>query len=190
MLRTSSRTFRTSQVYRWHWRNTTSTFVTTWNAIPRLRAFPEREVENTGSMARDHLANERTWLAWTRTALAFAALGLGLDRFDQFRQDAEHIAHVGDIANDTLASPGKLISKQSSDSTSPPNTVLTRAKPGDTEISMTTKLGVATAASASQTLSAWAPTCWLPVSSLFSLAVSGRLFFQIIPSLGRPRSNT
>jgi hypothetical protein len=53
---------------------------------------PTRSVPNTGSTARDHLANERTWLAWTRTSLAFAALGLGLDRFDLLRQDVQAVA--------------------------------------------------------------------------------------------------
>jgi putative membrane protein len=31
---------------------------------------------NEGSMARDHLANERTFLSWVRTALAFIGLGV------------------------------------------------------------------------------------------------------------------
>jgi putative membrane protein len=34
-----------------------------------------RVVENCGSEARDHLANERTFLAWVRTALALVGLG-------------------------------------------------------------------------------------------------------------------
>ncbi len=32
--------------------------------------------ENIGSAARDHLANERTFLAWVRTALAVIGLGV------------------------------------------------------------------------------------------------------------------
>lgn len=32
--------------------------------------------ENTGSLARDHLANERTYLAWLRTGMAATALGV------------------------------------------------------------------------------------------------------------------
>ncbi|HKZ29983.1 MAG TPA: DUF202 domain-containing protein [Acidimicrobiia bacterium] len=32
--------------------------------------------DNTGSIARDHLANERTFLAWVRTALAVIGLGV------------------------------------------------------------------------------------------------------------------
>ncbi len=37
-------------------------------------------VENSGSTARDHLANERTFLAWVRTALGLVGLGAVLER--------------------------------------------------------------------------------------------------------------
>ena len=36
--------------------------------------------ENTGSTARDHLASERTFLAWVRTALAVVGLGILLGK--------------------------------------------------------------------------------------------------------------
>ncbi len=36
---------------------------------------------NTGSLARDHLANERTFLAWVRTALGIVGLGVLLEKF-------------------------------------------------------------------------------------------------------------
>lgn len=35
-------------------------------------------LNNTGSVARDHLANERTYLAWIRTALAITG-GMYMD---------------------------------------------------------------------------------------------------------------
>lgn len=35
-------------------------------------------LENTQSVARDHLANERTFLAWLRTSLTFASVGVAL----------------------------------------------------------------------------------------------------------------
>ncbi|KAB2570900.1 hypothetical protein BFW01_g6390 [Lasiodiplodia theobromae] len=38
---------------------------------------------NTGSVARDHLASERTFLAWLRTGLGFIALGIAIERFSQ-----------------------------------------------------------------------------------------------------------
>jgi putative membrane protein len=37
-------------------------------------------VENEESTARDHLANERTFLAWVRTALGLVGLGVLLER--------------------------------------------------------------------------------------------------------------
>ncbi|TPX16746.1 uncharacterized protein E0L32_003687 [Thyridium curvatum] len=36
---------------------------------------------NTGSVARDHLASERTFLAWMRTGLGFVAFGIAVERF-------------------------------------------------------------------------------------------------------------
>lgn len=46
-----------------------------WSKTPLLK--------NTGSVARDHLASERTFLAWLRTGLGFVALGIGVERFSQ-----------------------------------------------------------------------------------------------------------
>jgi putative membrane protein len=36
---------------------------------------------NTESTARDHLANERTYLAWLRTGISVAALGVAIAKF-------------------------------------------------------------------------------------------------------------
>jgi uncharacterized membrane protein YidH (DUF202 family) len=46
----------------------------------RLRIPP---LANTGSTARDHLASERTFLAWLRTGLSVLALGIAVERFSQ-----------------------------------------------------------------------------------------------------------
>lgn len=46
------------------------------------RGFTEKygsvSLENKGSVARDHLALERTFLAWLRTSLAFASIGIAV----------------------------------------------------------------------------------------------------------------
>lgn len=39
------------------------------------------EVPNSGSFARDHMANERTLLAWIRTGIALIAIGLAFSKF-------------------------------------------------------------------------------------------------------------
>lgn len=44
--------------------------------------------KNTGSVARDHLAAERTFLAWIRTGLGFIALGTAIERFSRIDIDA------------------------------------------------------------------------------------------------------
>jgi putative membrane protein len=40
----------------------------------------------------DHAANERTYLAWVRTALAFMAFGLVVERFDLFVRSLPELA--------------------------------------------------------------------------------------------------
>lgn len=47
----------------------------------RLRAKP---LQNTGSVARDLLASERTFLAWARSGLGFIALGVALEKVEAF----------------------------------------------------------------------------------------------------------
>jgi uncharacterized membrane protein YidH (DUF202 family) len=48
-----------------------------------LSRFSTPIYKNTGSTARDHLASERTYLAWLRTGLGFIALGIAVERFSQ-----------------------------------------------------------------------------------------------------------
>lgn len=40
-----------------------------------------KKMENKGNLARDFLANERTFLAWMRTALHLIAIGLAIVKF-------------------------------------------------------------------------------------------------------------
>lgn len=51
--------------------------------LPQRRHFYESTVtiDNSGSTARDHLAVERTYLAWLRTAVTLLGLGLAVAKF-------------------------------------------------------------------------------------------------------------
>lgn len=47
---------------------------------PSFRCIIPKQIANTGSQLRDHQANERTFLSWTRIGLTFAAMALALSR--------------------------------------------------------------------------------------------------------------
>ena len=50
-----------------------------------LRNWVELRLENSGSVARDHLASERTFLSYMRTSLAIASSGVGESSLFLFR---------------------------------------------------------------------------------------------------------
>ncbi|KAK4246846.1 hypothetical protein C7999DRAFT_32719 [Corynascus novoguineensis] len=67
-----------------------------------LRYFKSIELENKGSVARDHLALERTFLAWLRTSLAFASIGIAITQLFRLNtspaedpKQAETLRHLG-----------------------------------------------------------------------------------------------
>lgn len=47
-----------------------------WKGV--VEKYGSVELENKGSVARDHLALERTFLAWLRTSLSFASIGIAV----------------------------------------------------------------------------------------------------------------
>ena len=65
-------------------RNNFSQFPTLATILKKGTVLPNR-----GSTARDHLANERTYLAWTRTGLALIGASLGLLKWDAQGNAAE-----------------------------------------------------------------------------------------------------
>ncbi|KAH0528361.1 hypothetical protein TsFJ059_003239 [Trichoderma semiorbis] len=52
-----------------------------------FRKFQSLQLENKGSVARDHLALERTFLAWLRTSLAFASIGVAVTQLFRLKTD-------------------------------------------------------------------------------------------------------
>lgn len=71
------------------------------------RLFASVPIANTGSTARDHLANERTFLSWTRTGLGFVALGVALAKLDALEALSPALQHGhGDLKIQSTALVG------------------------------------------------------------------------------------
>ncbi|EME80474.1 uncharacterized protein MYCFIDRAFT_8700, partial [Pseudocercospora fijiensis CIRAD86] len=67
---------------------------------------------NSGSVARDLLAAERTFLAWIRTGLGFIALGVALEKVEAFAAISPTLLHLENsrtkLAAGTLVAVGSL----------------------------------------------------------------------------------
>ncbi|KFA51479.1 hypothetical protein S40293_06744 [Stachybotrys chartarum IBT 40293] len=67
--------------------------------------FRSVELDNVGSVARDHLALERTFLAWLRTSLAFASIGVAVTQL--FRLNISLPETDRDVNMDTIHQMGR-----------------------------------------------------------------------------------
>lgn len=70
----------------------------------RLRDLKSITVENRDLAARDHMANERTFLAWLRTSLSFITIGIGIAQL--FRLDS---AAESPLSLHSLKTQGKVL---------------------------------------------------------------------------------
>lgn len=77
-----------------------------------LRYFRAAPIPNTGSVARDLLASERTYLAWCRSGLGFIALGIALEKVEAFAALSPTLLHLSDsrtkLAAGVLVGTGSL----------------------------------------------------------------------------------
>ena len=77
-----------------------------------LRYIRADALPNTGSLARDLLASERTFLAWSRTGLGFIALGVALEKVEAFAAISPTLLHLSDsrtkLAAGILVGTGSL----------------------------------------------------------------------------------
>ena len=77
-----------------------------------LRYVHAEPLGNTGSLARDLLASERTFLAWARTGLGFIALGVALEKVEAFAAISPTLLHLSDsrtkLAAGILVGTGSL----------------------------------------------------------------------------------
>lgn len=71
------------------------------------RLFVNEPLKNTGSLARDLLASERTFLAWTRTGLGFIALGVALEKVEAFAAIAPSLLQLEN--SNTKVAAGVLV---------------------------------------------------------------------------------
>lgn len=76
------------------------------------RLFSTPELKNSGSLARDLLASERTFLAWARTGLGFIALGVALEKVEALAVISPTFLHLTDsrtkVAAGVLVGSGSL----------------------------------------------------------------------------------
>lgn len=73
------------------------------------RRFWSQVQENTGSVARDHLANERTFLAWSRTGLGFVGLGIALQTTVPFLSGSSNTSKKLQLELETRVNIASLI---------------------------------------------------------------------------------
>ncbi|KAL4900963.1 hypothetical protein BDW74DRAFT_160885 [Aspergillus multicolor] len=62
------------------------------------------ELENKGSVARDHLALERTFLAWLRTSLAFASIGIAVTQLFRLSNTTTQSANDFELTPQSVSS--------------------------------------------------------------------------------------
>ena len=76
-----------------------------------LSFFRAEPLKNEGSLARDLLASERTFLAWTRTGLALIGIGAAMEKLEAFASLSPTLLHLE--SSNTKIAAGVLVASGS-----------------------------------------------------------------------------
>ncbi|KAI9145521.1 hypothetical protein BKA69DRAFT_1121353 [Paraphysoderma sedebokerense] len=72
------------------------------------QVIPTLYLKNEGSVARDHLANERTFLAWVRSSLGAVVVGIAVVQIFRVSRDEQNAARYGKPLGATFIAIGIL----------------------------------------------------------------------------------
>jgi len=80
------------------------------------KSWKSEHIPVSGSNVRDHLANERTFLAWARTSLVFVGSGIGLHQFYQYafaqgfsEDDSQYRDDIRQLRMNVTTASGSLV---------------------------------------------------------------------------------
>lgn len=119
-----------------------------------LRRLLPTRIPNTSSQQRDHHANERTFLSWTRAGLGFAAMALALDRLDKIDRVLSSKLNLGAILSPQAQTQVQESPSQQPESPHSTNKDKTLTKDGPNVPSKMLQSGNTTTAMLSNTFSA------------------------------------
>lgn len=84
-----------------------------------FRALGSLRLDNDGAVARDHLANERTYLTWLQSSLAFTSIGVAITQFYRLQSSSnvKSLIEASQVLSASQLVSSRLVADANSDST-------------------------------------------------------------------------